>query len=195
MEATLSAIKEGEPVPSRAELLLDFSHSLNSNHATTRLRELRPDLYERMIHLEQAARAAAAAEIASVVHRMGRDELKALKQFDEIGRRYGIGPCTVRRLRAEARGTDRLRSRWDWPKVQKLLARLVQTKDQTITSLIDIAGRIGPEYMRKGIIVPTPAPMSHNTFVAHLRAAYPDLHQSLLALAARNRARAKKETP
>ena len=198
VEATLSSIKEGDPIPTRTQLLLEFSPALRTNHATARLRNVRPDLYARILHLEQAAFAAARMEIAAVIQRMGRDERKALNEFAAIGRRYGLGPYTVRRMRAEARGAASSRSFWDWPKVQKFLLRIVQAKDASLTSVGDLACRIGPMYARKGIGLSRVAPMSRNTFVCRVRDFYPDLYKSLLSLAAKNRVRCKqlkKETP
>ncbi len=189
VESTLASIKEGQPVPSRAELLLDFSPSLNANHVTTHLRTKRPDLYERLKVLEAAALAAATAEISAVMHRVGTDELKHLDEFAEIGARYGLGPATVRRLRTEARGSRYTRSRWDWSRIEKWLKAFVKSNPKDLYCLRSVGDLIGPEYLRPNTTAPRSRTMPGETFSSLLRASLPELHQSLLAIAARNRSR------
>lgn len=191
MEQAIFSMVEGQPVPTRTELFIDYG--MNISHTILRIRLARPDLYEEYKRLEAAALEEAQRRVAEVVRTHLGHEGRATAQFRAIAREYNLGEYTMRRLRKQARGGKQVRSAWDWKRIQRFLSNLVKTKDPTITSVAQVAAQLGPEYRLKTNSRMPPQQMSSNTLAGKLRQ-YPHLREALLKLCAKNRQRANKES-
>lgn len=190
MEQQLAAMVEGQPIPTRTELFIDFG--MNVSHTILRIRLVRPDLYEEYKRLEAAAMTTAQQRIAALVRLYWRNENKAMAQFRAIAAEYRIGEYTLRRLRKQARGGAHERASWDWKRIQRFMSQLIKAKDPTLLSVAQMAQRIGPEYHRKTNGNVPLTQMSSNTLTGQLRQ-YPHMHEALLKLCANNRKRAHKK--
>lgn len=191
MEQQLASMVEGKPVPTRTELFIDFG--INVSHTITRIRLVRPDLFEEYKRLEAAALAEAQRQVTAVVQQHLGHEGKAMAQFRAIAREYCLGEYTMRRMRRQARGGTQERAAWDWKRIQRFMSQLIKSKDPTILAVAQVAGMLGPEYHIKTNGNRPPSQMSSNTLTCQLRQ-YPHLHEALLKLCATNRKRAKKES-
>lgn len=190
VERTLSSLVEGQPVPSRTEMFIDYGN--NVSYVILRLRLVRPDLYEEYCRLEAAAIAEAQRRVDAVVHEHAGSERRVLHKFKAIQLEFGLGDYTLSRMREQARGGKYARASWDWKRVHAELKRLIKAKDTEVLTIGLAAARFGPEYHVQNARKAPTHTMSENTLTAHLRTR-PAMHQALLKLCALNRNRRTKE--